>query len=71
MTELTTATSFIVRIYRVDSEDPRRLTGLVEALDGSGKRSAFNDIDELAAVLSKPAGKRGKCKRRTKHDANP
>jgi hypothetical protein len=58
MAELTTANSFIVRIYRVDTEDQRKLTGLVEALDGSGERTPFTDIDELALVLNRDAGKR-------------
>jgi hypothetical protein len=52
MTELSTAESFIVRIYRINTEDPKRLTGLVEAMDGSGERTAFTDIDELATVLN-------------------
>jgi hypothetical protein len=52
MTELSTAESFIVRIYRIDTENPKRLTGLVEAMDGSGERTPFTDIDELATVLN-------------------
>ena len=59
MTEVTTANSFIVRIYRIDTEDQRKLTGLVEALDVSGERTPFTDIDELAAVLNRGVGKRG------------
>jgi hypothetical protein len=58
MTKLSTADSFIVRVYRIDTEDPRKLTGLVEALDGSGERTQFTDIDELAAVLGRSVGKR-------------
>jgi len=34
MTELTTAHSFMVRIYRIDPQDPSRLTGQIELLDG-------------------------------------
>ena len=52
MTELSTAESFIVRIYRIDTEDRKKLTGLVEALDGSGERTPFTGILELAAVLN-------------------
>lgn len=59
MTELSTANSFIVRVYRYDNEDDHKITGLVEALDGSGQRVPFNDSDELAAIL-----KRGLVKRR-------
>jgi hypothetical protein len=60
MTELRTANSFIVRIYRIDTEDQRKLTGLVEALDGSWERTPFTDIIELAAVLNRGVGKRNK-----------
>jgi hypothetical protein len=63
MTERSTAKSFIVRIYRYDTEDQRNLTGLVEALDGSGERTPFTDIDELGAILnrgSRPQYKRSK-----------
>lgn len=70
MTELTTANSFIVRVYRVDPEDPHKLTGLVEAMDGSDVRAPFTNLDELAALLSRLPGKRGGRKRRTKQDAN-
>jgi hypothetical protein len=59
MTEVTTANSFIVRIYRIDTEDQRKLTGLVDALDGSGERTPFTDNEELAAVLNRGVGKRG------------
>jgi len=52
MTELSTADSFIVRIYRLDTDDQKKLTGLVEAMDGSGERIPFTDIIELAAVLN-------------------
>ncbi len=53
MTEHSTSDSVIVRIYRFDSGDPRRLTGLVEAMDGSGRRESFADMDELAAILNR------------------
>lgn len=59
MTELSTANSYIVRIYRIDTEDPKKLTGLVEEMDGSGERTPFTDIAELAAVLNRGEGKRG------------
>jgi len=62
MTELSTANSFIVRVYRVDFEDPHKLAGLVEALDGSGERTPFTDADELAALLNRGARKRTKEK---------
>lgn len=62
MPELSTANSFIVRVYRIDTEDPANITGLVEMLDGSGERVPFTDINELAAVLKRGVGKRKKTK---------
>jgi hypothetical protein len=60
MTELSTSDSFIVRIYRFDTEDQRKLTGLVETMDGSGERQPFTDIDELAGVLTGLLGRHRK-----------
>lgn len=60
MTERTVSDSFIVRIYRFDTEDPRRITGLVETVDGAGVRVSFNDSDELAAILNRCVNKPGK-----------
>ena len=59
MAQLSTADSFIVRIYRIDTEEQKRLTGLVEAMDGSGERTPFTGSDELAAVLNRKTLKRG------------
>jgi hypothetical protein len=66
MTKLSTANSFIVRIYRIDTEDQRKLTGLVEAMDGSGERTPFTNSDELAAVLSRGTEKRNGRRKMTK-----
>jgi hypothetical protein len=44
--------SFIVRIYRADTEDKKKINGLVEALDGSGKPAPFRDAGELAGLLN-------------------
>ncbi len=65
MTEHSTSESFIVRIYRVDTEDPRKLTGLAEAMDGSGKRESFNDMDELAAILNRSVNRPRKRRKKT------
>jgi hypothetical protein len=67
MTERTTSDSFIVRIYRFDTEDQRKLTGLVETMDGAGERLPFTDMDELAAILSRLVRPR---KRRKKSNAS-
>jgi hypothetical protein len=53
MTEHSISDSFIVRIYRFDTEDQRKLTGLVETMDGAGERLPFTDMDELAAILNR------------------
>jgi len=52
MEQNVTARSFIVRLYRVDTEDRRKITGLVEALDGSGRQEPFRDAEELAGLLN-------------------
>lgn len=52
MEENLTVRSFIVRVYRADKEDTRKITALVEALDGSDRQEPFRDIGELAAVFS-------------------
>jgi hypothetical protein len=56
MTEHSTSDSFIVCIYRYDTTDPRKLTGLVESMDGAGERTPFTDIDELTAILNRCVG---------------
>jgi hypothetical protein len=53
MTEHSTSDSFIVRIYRFDTDDQRKLTGLVETMDGAGKRLPFTHMDELAEILNR------------------
>jgi hypothetical protein len=57
MTEKLTLDSFIVRIYRADMEDQRKITGLVEVMDGSGEREHFASMDELAVILNRSAGR--------------
>jgi hypothetical protein len=53
MTQKSLSDSFIVRIYRVDTDHPCKITGLVEALDGTGTQEPFEGIDELADVLAR------------------
>jgi len=64
MAQLSTADSFIVRIYRIDTEEQKRLTGQVEPLDGSRERTPFTDVEELAAVLGRGTWKRGGQRKR-------
>lgn len=56
MTTKPTHESFIVRVYRLSTEDHRNITGLVEALDGSEERESFSDTEELGIILSRRAG---------------
>lgn len=58
MTETFTAHSYLVRVYRVDTDNPSRITGLVEAMDGSGICAPFNDMDELSCLLRKGSERR-------------
>lgn len=46
------AQSFIVRVYRTDTEDLGKIAGLVEALDGSCKPEPFRSADELVRLLN-------------------
>jgi hypothetical protein len=52
MAECSVSDSFIVRVYRYDSEERGRIVGLVETTDGSGVSEAFKDTDEPGAVLN-------------------
>lgn len=65
MTKLLTSDSYLVRIYRVDSDDPHRLAGQLEALDGSGTCTPFTDSEQLAALLGRGAGPKRSARRRT------
>jgi len=60
MTELSTRDSFIVRVYRFDTEDKSKVTGQIEAIDGSGANVSFKDMDELGAILSRFVARREK-----------
>ena len=45
--------SYIVRLYRRDTENPENLVGLVETVGAEEKRS-FHTVNELMAILSEP-----------------
>jgi len=55
MTEYATIHSFIIRIYRGDTQDPRKIAGRVEALDGSGMSASFADLDALGEIVHRCA----------------
>jgi hypothetical protein len=65
MSERSISDSFILRIYRYDPSDPRKLTGLVETVDGGAERFPFTDIDELAAILNRCVGRQRKRRGRS------
>gem|GEM_PF-5741195 len=44
--------SFIIRVYRADPCDYRKVVGLVETMDGSGVRATFDGIEDLAETIS-------------------
>jgi hypothetical protein len=43
--------TYIVRIYRREAEDPRLMSGIVEA-SGLPEKKAFVNVDGLVAILS-------------------
>lgn len=45
--------SFLVRVDRFDPRDGGRLSGTVEAIDGSGATAPFGDPQELGSVLAR------------------
>jgi hypothetical protein len=65
MNKQSLSNSFIVRVYRVDTDNPGNITGIVEALDGSGTQEPFTGADELAAILSRSRRSGRKTKRRS------
>ena len=45
--------SYVVRIYRRDSKDPRGLVGVVQRAEVAGEQ-AFHDAEELMGILASP-----------------
>jgi len=58
MSERLAMDCFIVRIYRTDPENFRKIVGLVEMLDGSGKKVPFIDVDELGKIVNQRAAQK-------------
>jgi len=57
MEQNVTARSFIVRLYRVDTEDTRKITGLAEARDGSGSHELLTNLEDLETILNRRTGR--------------
>jgi len=51
MSEISILQSFVVRVYRHDPDQPGKVTGVIEALDGSGDKRSFTDTSEMNAIL--------------------
>jgi hypothetical protein len=45
--------NYIVRVYRQDRNNPRKLVGIVEEVGVKGKK-AFTNLDELWEILNAP-----------------
>ena len=43
--------SYVVRIYRKEEDDPRRLLGIVEKV-GIGEKKIFSNLNELWSILN-------------------
>jgi hypothetical protein len=50
--------SYVVRIYRRDPKDPRRLVGVVERAEVKGEK-AFHDLGELMGIFGSQEPDRG------------
>jgi len=48
--------NYIVRIYRHEKDNPRKIVGVVEEPESEGKK-AFTNLDELWGILN-PMGKK-------------
>jgi hypothetical protein len=61
--------NYIVRIYRSEKDNPRKLVGLVEEVGKDGRRG-FTNLDELWGILNpsekEAAPERGKARERGK-----
>jgi hypothetical protein len=47
--------NYIIRIYRREKDNPRKLVGVVEEVGVQGKK-AFTDLDDLWEILNSPEG---------------
>ncbi len=57
--------NYVVRIYRFDGKNPRKLIGLVEEVGVEGQR-AFRNLEELWAILNPSEGRKATRKRKEK-----
>jgi predicted transcriptional regulator YdeE len=57
--------SYVVRVYRQEKDNPRKLVGVVEEVGVKGKR-AFTNIDDLWVILNQDADEEKKRKLKDK-----
>ena len=55
-------------MYRFDTEDKSKVTGQIEAIDGSGANAPFKDMAELGAILSSFVSRQKKLKEKKAED---
>ena len=56
---------YVLRIYRRDRNNPRRLVGVVEEVEVAGTK-AFSNLDELWSILNPSKAEPSKTKNRDK-----
>ncbi len=54
--------NYIVRIYRRDEEDLRKIAGIVEQV-GKEEKQAFRNLDELWTILKSPESRLSRKKK--------
>lgn len=54
--------NYIVRIYRRDEEDLRKIAGIVEQV-GKEEKQAFHNLDELWTILKSPESRLSRKKK--------
>ena len=56
---------YLVKIYRREKNDPRRLVGVAEEVGVEGNK-AFSNLDELWSILNPSKAETAKAKKRNK-----
>lgn len=65
MSKRLTSESFIIRVYRVDTENSHLINGLVQTMEGAGPGESFADIDELGEILNNLLNQSSKINKKT------
>jgi hypothetical protein len=59
--------NYIVRIYRRDLNDLKKIAGIVETVS-LGREDVFNSVEELTAILTRPIQGMPPCRHRKKRE---